>query len=360
MTDLDLLMTRCPTLYEFLRNYDRDDNETLLRVAAKYGRVDILKHAIRGTMDLEISDYDGDDENTPIMEAIEFQQWEAAEVLWTETQSVLDGRRPEHNCEWLRKVKTNIRKYLYATSTNDWDGMLGCILADFNVTKAIGDEYSLRPDTALRIAARYGHVDIVERLNDNHQFLGPSDNDWISVCIIAAAAGRLSVVRYIFEIILVEYTTVCTARHLRNESAIRVAMYGNHGDVVEYLSRVSDEQELVTFVMDLVTQSDRKSLNKLSLYLQTPDAFFQSIVDTQGNTPLILAARGGEVDLVRWFVGKVDIHATNVSGDSAVAVAAKGKHRDVVKMLVEEGGASLEDLVSNHGRRPRSNVFFTW
>ena len=58
------------------------------------------------------------------------------------------------------------------------------------------------------------------------------------------------------------------------------------------------------------------------------------------NTPLHEAARTGDLDVVKWFIGHgVDISATNSVGEGAVAEAASMGHFEVVWELLRAGAA---------------------
>lgn len=67
-------------------------------------------------------------------------------------------------------------------------------------------------------------------------------------------------------------------------------------------------------------------------------------VDPSGATPLHVAARGGDTELVELLIGpsgKADIGLRDGEGSQALHIAAAGGHLGVVKILVEKAGADL-------------------
>lgn len=67
-------------------------------------------------------------------------------------------------------------------------------------------------------------------------------------------------------------------------------------------------------------------------------------VDPSGATPLHVAARGGDAELVDLLVGpsgNADIRLRDGEGSQALHIAAACGHLGVVKILVEKAGADL-------------------
>jgi ankyrin repeat protein len=221
--------------------------------------------------------------------------------------------------------------------------------------KSVDDETlsASKVSTALDVAAKEGHIDIIKNLQRYH-LVDPK------VCRLAAQQGHLPLVKYLFSVLQETYGNVQTTTTNATMSAVHLALMNNHFDVVRYLCRVSVQQELVTLVMHLVTVRNLPSLENLYDCAARPD-FFESIVDHRGYTPLLQAAHMGSLPILHFFLdfGKVRVHATNNMGNSAVATAAKYNQHDAVKMLVQKGGASLDDLVHEEGPSPLSVFFHT-
>src|ERR1700756_2981435 len=58
--------------------------------------------------------------------------------------------------------------------------------------------------------------------------------------------------------------------------------------------------------------------------------------DTNGNTPLHLAAHGNHIDVVSLLLlSKADVNAENNDGWSPLLLAAQEGHRDIVELLLE-------------------------
>jgi ankyrin repeat protein len=63
-----------------------------------------------------------------------------------------------------------------------------------------------------------------------------------------------------------------------------------------------------------------------------------NMVDADGNTPLIEAARFGHDEIARLLIAHgADLQAKNKDGDTALMLAVRNGHQDVVKVLTEAG-----------------------
>jgi ankyrin repeat protein len=68
--------------------------------------------------------------------------------------------------------------------------------------------------------------------------------------------------------------------------------------------------------------------------------------DVNGNTPLIIAAREGNIDIVTMLIDKKDkktIDAGNNNNDTALLCAAGEGHLDVVTLLVKKGASMTHE-----------------
>jgi ankyrin repeat protein len=353
---MDAFIASCSGIQDFLDVYEEGmDKVFFYYAAAKYGKFDILYYMIH-TMNFEIAN-----NWSALMIAIHNKHWFVARLLWTDTNSVLDPlfRYTEDN-DWYFFVRTNIETYLRAAKNNDLVQMLDCIRMDPHVIKGVedvhyGDE-DLEVYSALDLAAKYGHLEIIKHLR-RHGYLGPHDTSLRRLCRIAAEHGHGSVVTHIFNRMGMEQDgdVRTTTNSFMTHSAIRLALMNKHFDVVKYLSQVSVQSELVTLVMDLVSERDLANLK--NLYKSTSPEFFDSIVDGGGFTPLILAARQGSIPAMRFLMKKVKVDSKDDRGNSAVAIAIMFGRYDKVKILVEEGGASLKDMVMDGNVLP-NNVLY--
>jgi hypothetical protein len=85
------------------------------------------------------------------------------------------------------------------------------------------------------------------------------------------------------------------------------------------------------------------TLIKLSptIAIDTPDVF--------GDTPLMHAARRGALEIVKLLVThKVELNALNNEGESALSLATKNKHSEVVTFLLTQGANQNTNIVKNN------------
>jgi hypothetical protein len=84
------------------------------------------------------------------------------------------------------------------------------------------------------------------------------------------------------------------------------------------------------------------------LMTQFPDAVLTAR-DEEGCNVLIIGTKYGQTRVVEWILndGRVDVHATDNIGRTAVENVSFGLHRTILKLLVNKGGARMADLKKN-------------
>lgn len=265
--------------------------DSALALAAYYGHADLVELFVGAGADVDAVDLAG---RTPLMAAAEMGHLEAVQLLQSK-QEKLDG-----------------------------DAVLSAATTD-----------------ALLLAARNGHLDIVDALV-SHSISSRSDGGEVR-----AAVSPSSLVQELAP------AFVCAAGR-------------GHTQVVEFLVQaavvVVDESEMVRQACALVNAADASGCTALRVaagnaHLETVRALLELGADMEtstsdGWTPLLSAAKNGHHDIVELLVvNGAQVDATNKGGGSAMYVAAFEGHLRCVRALVEMGGARI-DLATADGWTP--------
>ena len=140
-------------------------------------------------------------------------------------------------------------------------------------------------------------------------------------------------------------------------SPLQLAVQEGHLEMVRLLHRLGGDSLLSTHALVMACQDGHlhvaQYLHQHGVPLLPPsdagaDAGAASAgplngpADTNHTNPLFVAALHGRLDVVRWLLGKgLPINAKAAYGWTALHDAAAENHLDVVKCLVEEGGADV-------------------
>ncbi len=114
------------------------------------------------------------------------------------------------------------------------------------------------------------------------------------------------------------------------------------------------------YSMDRVPDNCQSKATALDIakYLVTEAGAEVDLANDDGNTPLMLAAAAGNLDLVRFYVEYgANIHHVNNSGETPFFVAAIGGYVDAAIFLVESG-ADINH-VNNDGKTALSVLLNT-
>ena len=216
----------------------------------------------------------------------------ALEESLQQTRETLDSRLGKFGDEVAKKL-AQYSAFNSIGGENDmniliWAAQKGC-LATVRSEVARGDIDALDDlgKTALMLAAREGHLEVVRFLvNKKADIHLKSASGWTAL-MLAAREGHLEVVRFL----------VCKRAdiHIRNEdgeTALMRAAWGGHLEVVEFLTSKGGDIHAK---------------------------------DNRGWTALMKAAVSGHLAVVRFLVGlNVDVNARNEDGETALTWAVQG------------------------------------
>ena len=229
--------------------------------------------------------------------------------------------------------------------------------------------------TALHVAAREGHVDIIELLFTNGADINAESETGATPLVLAAENGKIEALQFILQhkdkIVNIE------ARGAGGGTALHVAAIKGHADVIELLltngADINAESE--TGATPLVLAAENGKIEALQFILQHKDkivnieargagggtalhvAAIKGHADViellltngadinaeseTGATPLVLAAENGKIEALQFILQHkdktVDIEAKGAGGGTALHAAAIGGHVDVIELLLTNG-----------------------
>ncbi|POM78140.1 TKL protein kinase [Phytophthora palmivora] len=234
-------------------------------------------------------------------------------------------------------------------------------------------------NTPLIVAARRGHLDVVEYLVDLGVDIDKQDSNGNTPLLLAARWGKLDVVQY-----LVEEGADIEIQNKSGRTPLIWAALNDHLDVVKYLVEQGAFKEkaeefdntplmhaaghghldVVRYLVEQGVDKDKRDCNNHTALMWAvvncrPDVVKylveqgadKEVQNKLGHTPLIWAATSGNLDEVRCLVEHgVEKDKRDYNGKTALIWAAANGKPNVVKYLVDHGAD--KDVRSNDGGTP--------
>lgn len=165
--------------------------------------------------------------------------------------------------------------------------------------------------TALWLASKFNHPDVVRLLLDNGAEVNAKDKDGVTAlieaCSFEPSGGKLGVVR-----LLLERGADVNAK---DNSAVTALMHASSGE---------DDPDIVRLLLDKGADPNAK--------------------DDEGKTALIWAAGWGDVEAARRLLGKgSDLNAKDNEGGTALKTASDKGHIEMVELLKAHGATAQGD-----------------
>ncbi|MFM1891312.1 MAG: hypothetical protein RLZ44_389 [Pseudomonadota bacterium] len=189
-----------------------------------------------------------------------------------------------------------------------------------------------RPSVSLYLALQRGDIDQIER----HIYWGTDinelDPDGRRPLHVAAAGGRIVVVK-----LLLEHGAEVDAPDQTGRTAIEQAVLNGRTQIADLLLRHGARLDASALLLDAAVENvqDRDVVR----WLAEHGADLEQR-DGAGDTALLLAARRGNHRLARHLVDQgANVNAHDAGGHSAIAIARASGNSDIVSLLRRSGAA---------------------
>lgn len=228
-------------------------------------------------------------------------------------------------------------------------GQLRRILSKGSEIKLQVDKLDSYGQTPLLLAAKNGHTTAVRMLLGTSNKLHTMDVDYQNTegntpLMEAAANGYTEVVKMFLNTGKVDVNS----QNYSKESALLLAAKGGHPEVVQTL--VNTGRYFNTYRMkSLILFSIDRLLYWALQFLLNIEKVEISSTDSSGNSAISLAAREGHLEVLRTLLEtrEIDINSQNDTGMSPILLAAESGHIEVVQALLATGKVEL-DSKSHH------------
>ncbi|KAH9701051.1 ANK REP REGION domain-containing protein [Citrus sinensis] len=235
-------------------------------------------------------------------------------------------------------------------------------------------------ETALYVAAEYGHVDLVAEMIKCYDLAdaGIKARNGFDAFHIAAKEGHLEVLK----VLLAVYPELAMTVDLTNTTALHTAAMQGHVEVLNFL--IEAESSLITIARSngktalhsaarngrlevlktllaadsvIAIRTDKKGQTALHMAVKgqnievveeliKAEPASVNMVDTKGNSPLHIATRKGREQIVRLLLAnsETNLNGVNRTGETALDTAEKTGHSNLAALLREHGVESAKNM----------------
>lgn len=235
-------------------------------------------------------------------------------------------------------------------------------------------------ETALYVAAEYGHVDLVAEMIKCYDLAdaGIKARNGFDAFHIAAKEGHLEVLK----VLLAVYPELAMTVDLTNTTALHTAAMQGHLEVLNFL--IEAESSLITIARSngktalhsaarnghlevlktllaadsvIAIRTDKKGQTALHMAvkgqnIEVVDELIKAepasvnMVDTKGNSPLHIATRKGREQIVRLLLenSETNLNGVNRTGETALDTAEQTGHSNLAALLREHGVESARNM----------------
>ncbi|KAK4220849.1 ankyrin repeat-containing domain protein [Podospora fimiseda] len=184
--------------------------------------------------------------------------------------------------------------------------------------------------TPLISAATCGDVVAVKMLLDNGAQLDATNRRFETALMKASRQGYNNVVK-----VLLEYGAKLEINNIKDQTALMLAVRNGHCDVVKMLvekgAYVDNGDAAGNTPLILAAMMREDSMVRI---LVEGGADLETQTDGYGYTALLWAAEKGQEDLVQFLIDHgADTDAVDDNGDTALEIASREGHKDVVRLL---------------------------
>ncbi|KAE9616638.1 putative ankyrin repeat-containing protein [Lupinus albus] len=198
---------------------------------------------------------------------------------------------------------------------------------------------------ALHISAKQGHLDVLKILIEDHPELSMTVDPSNSTALhTAATQGHIEIVKFLLE----KGSSLATIARSNGKTTLHSAARNGHLEVVKV---ILEKEPGVT------TRTDKKGQTALHMAVKgqslevveeliKADPSTINMVDNKGNTALHIATRKGRSQIIKLLLGQseTDNKLVNRSGETALDTAEKNGNSNVKAILLEHGVQSAKAI----------------
>ena len=185
--------------------------------------------------------------------------------------------------------------------------------------------------TPLHIASREGALNVVKLLVGAGAGVCVADEEGMTCLAIASVNGHIRTVRYLVSLPQMDIAKADS----EGNTALHMAARWDRADVVQVLIDAGADIESSMGYTPLCAASSEGALDAVKLLVRAGANV--CVTDEEGNTCLMLASEEGHIDTVRYLVSlpQMDVTQADNEGNTALHVAVREKHAEVVQVLFE-------------------------
>ncbi|EFO65685.1 Kinase, NEK [Giardia lamblia P15] len=305
------------------RDRKNSDGETALVLAAREGYKEII----------ELLDPTDEDGVTALMRAAAKGDAEMVELLAPVQKGMRDKNGDTAFMHAFRNKHIDTAMLLQRYETHSWTPLMcAALVGDIEgVKKHILDKDTRNSegDTALIIAARAGHEDIVEVLD-------PTDYNRVTALMRAADRNDLATARALAPLQAGQRASGSSNIDwcIRNGTALMRAAARGHAEVVELLLEKEGGMQTSDGRTALMIAAENNHSGCVRLLLEEEGGMETSGLFVNGKTALMSAAQSGHPDCVKLLLER-EGGMKDSNGWTALMYAAENGHLDCVRLLVD-------------------------
>ncbi|KAF8395051.1 hypothetical protein HHK36_018990 [Tetracentron sinense] len=205
-------------------------------------------------------------------------------------------------------------------------------------------------ETALYVAAEYGHSDVVEEMMKYYDILsaGIKAKNGYDAFHIAAKQGELGHVAEVLKVLLKALPELSMTADLSNTTALHTAAMQGHIEVVNFL--LESGSSLVTIARSngktALHSAARNGHLEVVKALLSKEPGITARIDKKGQIPLHMAVKGRNIELVEELMksGPSLINMVDTKGNTALHIATRKGRAQIVRKLLDHNGIDTKTV----------------
>lgn len=202
--------------------------------------------------------------------------------------------------------------------------------------------------TALHLAAASGNIEIIKELTNAGLELNAVDKSGQTPFMLAVKSGNLAAVNYFLDKLSQSEINMLSKS---GDSALHIAAFNGHSDITRELIKSGVKVNSKRLDGKTALHIAAKKSRELTQILIDADTYASTPKTNKDETPLHLAAEGGQLDIVSTLLeAKTPLNTQSISGETALHLATKKGDFDTIRTLLE-AGADV-DITNQIGQTP--------